>query len=109
MHKRIFAIDDPESVVEIVGWRARVNCALRHDAPTVAEQKSSKSETASRQVYLHNIGLVDTPVYQIEDLQVGHEVAGPTIIESAISTVVVDERSAVTKTESGSLLLTINE
>lgn len=60
---------------------------------------------ASRPAYFPQAGLVDTPVRRLEGMKAGERLAGPLIVESPVTTVVVDPGASVERLPSGSLSL----
>ena len=59
-----------------------------------------------RTAYFPVTGQVDTPVVAHDDLPIGETRIGPVIVESPVTTVVLDERAAVERAPSGSLRIT---
>ncbi len=105
-HKDIFAIADTKSEVEIVGWRANVRCKLRDGVEwNVREAVSGVEVPASREAYFADIGLVEAKVQRFEDMHRGATVAGPAIIESSFTTVVIDPGASAERRASGSLVI----
>ena len=105
-HDALFAVRDTASDVEVLTWVARVSCSLQDpDAikPPVAPGRSGVSGT--RQAYFPDLGAVDTPVYQVRDLETGRRHAGPLLVESPVTTLVVDAGSEVSLTANESLLI----
>ena len=105
-HEKIFAIADSKSEVEIVGWRANVRCRLRDGVEwNVREAAGEVDVPESREAYYSDVGLVEARVLRFEDMERGAEVAGPAIIESSFTTVVVDPGASATRSASGSLVI----
>jgi N-methylhydantoinase A len=105
-HEELFAVRDEDAPVEIVTWRAHARCALRRGAfPEARPERSRRPVAAERQAYFPESGLVASRVRDLEALAVGERLAGPVLIESPVTTVVVDERAVVERAPSGSLLL----
>ena len=105
-HEERFAVRDAEAPVEMVTWRAHVRCALRHQELASAQPEPSRHALAAqRRAYFPELGFVTTPVRSLEGLAVGERLVGPLIIESPVTTVVLDERAAVERAPSGSLLI----
>jgi len=57
----------------------------------------------TRKAYFSGTGFVDATVRRFETLRVGEKVAGPAIIESPFTTVVVDPGATAERRASGSL------
>jgi N-methylhydantoinase A len=105
-HRELFAIDDPASEVEVVGLRARVSCRLVEPAapePELLPRAAGAPRT--RSAWFRGHGSVDATVVRLEELAVGEVLAGPALVESAVTTVVVDPGATVERTASGGLLI----
>lgn len=101
----VYGTYDPNAPAHVVAWRARVSCKLRFAPlgnPTWAQRTD---EQAERSAYFEGVGRVNTPIRYFEALPAGHVVPGPVIVESPITTVVVDPGSDVERTERGSLVI----
>jgi N-methylhydantoinase A len=104
VHADVFAISDPASPIEVVGWRARVRCRLRERAtPVVTTSASAGGEPRTRRAYFPELGEIDAPIVRLERMQHGRPLEGPVIVESPVTTVVVDKDASVVLTPSGSL------
>ncbi len=92
--------------MEIVSWRAHARCLLRHrELAGVRPEPSSRLVDAHRRVYFTGIGLVDAPVIMLDAAAVGEPLVGPMIIESPVTTVVLDQLSTAKRLASGSLAI----
>jgi N-methylhydantoinase A len=105
-HRQMFAISDPGSEIELVTWRARVRCRLREGGAgrLVAGAADARIE-GRRQVYFATAGWLEAAVHRFEAVE--REVAGPAIIESSFTTVVVDPDAVARRSASGSLVITV--
>jgi N-methylhydantoinase A len=105
-HERVFAISDPTSPVEFVGWRARARCRVgRTDLPPA--QLGEPGPRATRRAYFPASGMVDAAIVRFEGMAAGDTVEGPAIVESATTTVVLDPGAAAERTASGSLSIRV--
>jgi N-methylhydantoinase A len=103
-HQDIFAINDPGSGIEVVGWTAAVKCRLREsESGSLIAADAATVIDGSRQAYFSGTGFVDTTVRRFETMAVGEKLAGPAIVESAFTTVVVDPGATAERRASGSL------
>jgi len=103
-HQDIFAINDPESGIEVVGWTAAVRCRLRESESGTLGASDVKTEIeGTRKAYFSGTGFVDAAVRRFETLQIGEKLAGPAIVESPFTTVVVDPGATAERRASGSL------
>ncbi|HVY58126.1 MAG TPA: hydantoinase/oxoprolinase family protein [Xanthobacteraceae bacterium] len=106
-HKAIFEISDPASEVEFVTWRAKVSCRLReHGSGRLPAPKGSVPKLTSRKIYFAATGWIDAPVARFEAMKPGEPLAGPAVVESSFTTVVVDPGTVATRTEGGGLQVT---
>ena len=105
-HEELFAVRDESAPVEIVTWRAHVRCSLRrYEAAGARAEPSRRTVVAERKAYFPGLGPVQTPVRALESIGAGERLVGPLIVESPVTTVVLDERAALERLPSGSLLL----
>jgi N-methylhydantoinase A len=103
-HQDIFAINDPGSGIEVVGWTASVKCRLREqESGTLVAADVTTAIEGSRKAYFSGIGFVDAAVHRFETMPVGETLAGPAIVESPFTTVVIDPGATAERRASGSL------
>lgn len=106
-HEEVFAIKDPESEIEVVGWSVRVSCRLREGAlPGLSQTGTGTGASGERKAYFDGAGWLTAQVRTFDDLAVDSLLPGPAIIENSFTTVVVDPASAVRRAASGSLVIT---
>ena len=105
-HDALFAVRDTGSDVEVLTWVARVSCSLQ-DADTLKPPSAPGRSGAggTRRAYFPDQGVIDTPVYQVQDLETGRRYPGPLLVESPVTTLVVDARSEVARSANESLLI----
>lgn len=104
VHEDIFAINDPESGIEVVGWTASVKCQLKEtESGSLAKTDADVSADGTRKVYFAETGYVDATVRRFEAMKTGETLPGPAIIESPFTTVVVDPGATAERRESGSV------
>jgi N-methylhydantoinase A len=92
-HEELFAVADPAAGIEIVSWSAQANCRLR--APSLPQLRTNNDGGGCpahrrRLVYFKACGFVETPVLRFETMRRDERIAGPAIVESSFTTVVVD-------------------
>lgn len=108
-HEEVFAIMDPESEIEVVGWSARVSCRLSDGGlPNLTQAGGDTMDATERRAYFDGAGWQATKVRPFEDLAVDSRLSGPAIIENSFTTVVIPPGSEVRRTASGSLVITRN-
>jgi N-methylhydantoinase A len=107
LHKTIFEINDPTSEVEFVTWRAKVSCRLREGvAGRLPEAASEQCGSSQRRIYFSDSGWIDAPIFRFEAMTSGNPVAGPAIVESSFTTVVIDPWATAARTKGGGLQVT---
>ena len=106
-HKQIFEISDPQSEIELVTWRARVRCRLRERGTGRLVGNAPEAQIGgTRRVYFADGGWVEATVRRFEEVAPDTTVAGPAIIESSFTTVVLDPGAVARRTAAGSLAIT---
>jgi N-methylhydantoinase A len=104
-HEDLFAFSDPGSPVEVVAWRARVRCRLRTLTDVSPPDDGHAGAAGVRRAFFSGIGALDARVCRLESLAPGERLAGPALVESPVTTVVVPPGAAAERLASGSLLL----
>lgn len=105
-HEEIFAISDPGSEIEIIGWSARVSCRLRDgDLASLSGAAVESGEGSSRQAYFKGTGWAEAKVLSFDALENDRAVDGPAIVESSFTTVTVGPGATVSRKPSGSLAI----
>jgi N-methylhydantoinase A len=101
VHRDVFAVADDASPIEFESWHARARCRLsRPGAPRVT---ATEQPPRQRLVYLPGIGPVEADVWRLEALRVDQVHAGPAIVETAATTVIVDAGATFSRKPSGTL------
>lgn len=105
-HREVFAIDDPESEIEVIGWKARVSCRLRADGiASLSDPAESGAAHPVRKVFFAGEGWIETPIVRFETLPVGRPFQGPAIVESPFTTIVVTKGASMSRVPSGSIVI----
>ena len=105
VHERLYAFADPGSAVEIVGWRVTVSCRLREPQPRRLDLKAARlTPAAPRRIVLPNGQDHLAAVHDWAELPPDREIAGPAIVESPFTTVVIDH-ARFHRTAAGSLVI----
>lgn len=106
MHEQIFAVRDNVSDVEIIGLRATIRCDVRaHDAFRLDVHADADEAVPPRSVYFQGHGRRETPILRLEAMEAGVEIAGPAIVESAFTTIVVDPEARFSRSPAGSIVI----
>lgn len=108
LHEEIFAVRDEHSAVEVVGLRARVTCPLaaRSDG-RLADRHAG--ESSQRQVWFSGHGAMTAQVRPLHSLGLGESLPGPAIVESPLSTIVIDPGAIACRRASGSLVVQLTD
>ena len=106
-HREVFAIDDPSSTIELVSWWARASADTRGGRAfgRLQDADGDAISPGARRVYLPDAGTVEAAVIPWSTLAVGEAQAGPAIVESPFTTVVLDGAARFERTSSGSLVV----
>jgi N-methylhydantoinase A len=106
-HREIFSISDDASEVEFLSWRARVRCRLRTDAFGLVADGSATAPAieSTREVVFVDAGPAEAGVMQLANMRPGTPLAGPAIIESPWTTIVVDPGASAELAASGTLVI----
>jgi N-methylhydantoinase A len=109
LHQQIFAIQDPGSLVELMGLRATIRCEVRENSAFPLNGSGARARAArSRSVYFPDTGFAPTPVLDWSTIPSDRHQAGPAIVESPFTTVVIDSRSSYCRTPDGALLIEVS-
>ncbi len=103
-HEEVFAIADPASEIEVVGWKARVSCRLRSEGlSSLGEAGEIAQPHPQRPAFFGGTGWVDTPIARFETMAPGQPMTGPVIVESPFTTIVANPGATVRRLASGSI------
>lgn len=109
LHREIFAFDDPGGEIEFVNWRALVACDLRRQplGRIVADRNGAKSSMATRRAWFAGQPC-EVPVHEFGALPVSHRHAGPAIVETPFTTIVMERHTGFWVDESGGLIVELD-
>ena len=102
-HRDMFAVADPSSPVEVLAWRARARCRLERTAARLSPEPYDGSASGRRRAYFDDAGWTEVPIHAPATMPPGAPIAGPAIIESAFTTIVVPARMTAAKNASGTI------
>lgn len=108
-HRDIFAVDDPESAIETVGWNATVRCRIGSDRPGRLRPPADLSAPARRSIHFPGTGWTDAAIHRFEALTPEETVVGPAIVESDFTSVVVDPGVRARRDSGGSLVCDLTD
>jgi N-methylhydantoinase A len=104
-HKSLFGVEDPASAVEIVALRTSVSCCLTvRDGFRLADAEDG-ADRPPRYVTFPGHGRIEVPVRRLDSLPEEVDYAGPAILESPFTTVVIDPAARYRRQSSGSLVV----
>jgi N-methylhydantoinase A len=89
VHKDIFAVNDPQSPIEMIGWSATIRCRV------------------DRQIYIHPTGWMRASVHRFETLKPDLTVTGPAVVESGFTSVVIDPGACARKDRTGCIVIEV--
>jgi N-methylhydantoinase A len=104
-HENIFAFADRDSPVEVIAWRAAVRCPAGGRTELRLTRFDADVSATQRRAYFPNDGWMDVPVLRFERLEYDDWRAGPAIIETPFSSIVIDRAASFSRTESGNLVV----
>lgn len=106
-HQDVFAVSDPHSAVEAVGWSAEVRCRVASGDPgRLAAAADGRTALPSRRVRFAS-GWCDAPVHRFETLPDGAEIFGPAMVESGFTSIVLDPGTRAVRDALGSLMIEV--
>jgi N-methylhydantoinase A len=103
IHEEVYAVRDERAVVEVVNLRARVNCPLRGGVQDAIVLEHGHASSGMRGVYFAGVGKVSAAILRLEAMAPGAQFAGPAIVESSFTTIVLNPGASAERTASGSL------
>jgi len=109
-HDATFAFSDPQSAIELTGWRARAVCELAAAQPrTLNGSEPPTHERPStprgRRAWFSGLGSAIVPVFDLERLSTTQTLRGPAIVETGLTTVVVGPSDHARRRTEGGLEL----
>jgi N-methylhydantoinase A len=106
LHEEIFAVCDEHSAVEVVALRARVVCPLesRSEGRLTSAPEGLDAE---RETYFSGHGHARARVLSLDALVPGEQLRGPAIVESPLSTVVLEPGAVAERRPGSGLIVTL--
>ena len=105
IHEEVYAVRDERAVVEVVNLRARVNCPLRGGVQDAVALEHGHASSGMRGAYFSGIGTVNAAILRLEAMAPGAQFAGPAIVESSFTTIVLNPGASAERAASGSLVV----
>ncbi|HYB22442.1 MAG TPA: hydantoinase/oxoprolinase family protein, partial [Solirubrobacteraceae bacterium] len=109
VHEEVYAVRDERAVLEIVNLRARVTCPLAGGAADTLALAPADTRSESRRVFFSGAGEVDATIHRLEATAPGTSIAGPAIVESSFTTIVVNPGARAERSAGGSLVIVPGE
>lgn len=110
-HRQQFSYEIPDVPIEYLHWR--VSAVGRSNVPASTVESLSETSIDAIQIgerlayFEESGGMIPTPVFDLDGLQPGAVVAGPAILRSAVTTVVINPGDVLTAQPGGSFLIDI--
>jgi N-methylhydantoinase A len=91
-HEDVFATCDRGSPIEVVGWRARVQCRLQPETViTASATEGAQQPDAARTACFAGLsGPIETTLRAFAAFAPGDELVGPAIVASPVTTIVIE-------------------
>ncbi|MCX7056370.1 MAG: hydantoinase/oxoprolinase family protein, partial [Proteobacteria bacterium] len=108
-HRAVFAVADDGADIEMLTWNARVSCRLHPDRESSQEPIPPLAD-ATQRLRVASFGAqqpLEVPVRHIDSLSVGERVAGPAIVESGYTTIVIDPGAIAELVLGGGILVDV--
>ncbi len=102
VHEEVFAVRDPDSPLEIVGWRARASVPAQDDQGLELSPASEIDIESTRELYLGGEGWCQVPVVGSARIV---EVRGPAVLELPGTSIVLDRGAVATRSANGTVVI----
>lgn len=104
LHESVFAVSDPDSPVEVIGWRARIRASSGWRGRAVLAPGFESTERSTREIHVRGEGWKRVPVIGSAALE---DVTGPAILELPGTSVLLALGTVATRTATGTILVTL--
>jgi N-methylhydantoinase A len=107
-HQEVFAVSDPASPIETIGWNAEVRCRVGSAEPGRVRSAENAAKLPSRRVHFLEARESRTvEVYRFEAIPTGAEIVGPAIVESSFTSIVLDPGAIGRRDDLGTLVIDV--
>ena len=107
-HQEVFAVSDPGSPIETVGWNAEVRCRIGTAVPGRVRSAETSAKLPSRRVrFLAARESREVEVFRFEAIPAGAKVVGPAIVESSFTSIVIDPGATAIRDDLGTLVIDV--
>jgi N-methylhydantoinase A len=107
-HERTFGVHDPDGTIELLTWHGRVRCPPPGSAagsPAPTPSAASTGLAAERTMHLHRGDSATAVVVRLEALGADERLAGPAIVETPATTIVLPPGAVAVRTPAGDLAI----
>jgi N-methylhydantoinase A len=104
-HRDVFAIADEESTIEFESWHARARCRIATPAFGAVAMGDRAAGPTPREVYFPESGSVTAEVWRLGRMPLEETLAGPALIQTSTTTILVDPGASFRLLPSGTLEL----
>jgi N-methylhydantoinase A len=104
-HLRIYAVNDPASPIEILGFAVRVSTGERQTPLGRVRWPEALEEHGHRSIYILHEGRAMAPVYRLDRMPRQTLLRGPALVESPFTSVVLDSACQFQLSAEGSLVV----
>jgi N-methylhydantoinase A len=108
VHRDVFAVADEASPIEFESWHARARCQLARAVEEQVSEPTDARRARTRKIYLPRHGALRAELWRLEDIPLDSVHAGPAIVESETTTVLIDPGATVSRRPSGTLYIAPN-
>lgn len=106
LHEELYAVSDDGAEIEFISWRARAWRRLPHRtaaAVSLPGNGQRLSGSSMRSAFFPGWGWLDVAVRELGSLRPGEELAGPVIVSSSVTTMVIEPGAVAARTRAGGL------
>jgi N-methylhydantoinase A len=102
VHEEVFAVRDPESALEIVGWRARASVPAQAPQGLELSPASEIDVEGTRDLYVGGEGWCRVPVVGSARIT---EIRGPAVLELPGTSIVLHRGAVATRRANGTIVI----
>jgi N-methylhydantoinase A len=106
-HEEIFAVSDPHSPIETIGWSATIRCRVGSPRAGRIRSPAPGDALAERRVFFSATGWRDAKVRRLEELSQEFVLDGPAIVEADFASIVIDPDARARRDAKGSLIIDV--
>jgi N-methylhydantoinase A len=107
-HERAYAFSSPGEPCELVTFRVSAVLPLE-EPPLTSVTEAEQEVSASREVYLPEVGVSSVPIYERDGLQVGAEVNEPAVVHQVDTTTLIPRFAKAVVDKRGNLIISIED